>query len=1010
MPSRLSRFILSALLLLGGLSGVFSARLAADDSAWAYRAWQTDEGLPDNSVTGLAQTGDGYLWVATYGGLLRFNGADFAPVQLPSLQGKSLRTMLLDRHGRFWLGIDTGSVICLEAETSQVFDARDGLPTERMAAMAEDGEGAIWVAYPSALCRIKDGRLTRFTQTEGWPTGFNCWVTSDAKGELWYSKGGQVGVFRGEKLVQVMPPQETVIRICGSVVPGLWICAGAHLLKYNEGRGPVECALLPTNAEPQTLFEDRAGALWIGTVADGLFRYQDGVLQKVPTSHQSIYCVSEDREDNIWVGTRGGGLNLIIPKAANLVGREQGLPFESVSSVCEDTEGTIWAASQSGILARCRAGKWEMVGPEAGWTGGAATCVAADRQGGIWVGTRDRTLRYFHDGIRGTWQRQDGLHNGSVHMIFVATNDDVWVVTGVPSHLQQLHEGKIVASLDLPGENRTIRAMAQGADGTLWIGTFEGQILRVSGNALVVERAAAGPSGRSVRALQTTPDGSLWIGYAGAGLGWLKDGKYARITTAEGLRDDFASQLLADGRGGLWIVGNHGLFQEQLPELTLAADGRNGRLRSLMFGRNEGLPNFQPYSANFPNVCRSADGRLWFATQSGLLTVHPENIHENPVPPPVLLEQVSVDDRPVALYDARSTVRTADGSGLTDLRPPTASLRIPPGHRKLEFEYAALSFASPENVQFRYRLDNFDEQWIEAGTQRSAKYPHLPAGDYRFHVLACNNAGVWSEAGAVLDIVVTPFFWQTWWFRGLVVLGFTASVVSVVRYVSFRRLRARMHQLEHLSALEKERTRIARDMHDEVGAKLTRLSLLSEMVVGHPELSLSAQEDVGEISNTARETIRSFEDIVWAINPRNDTLADLVHYLCRFAEDYFDASPVRCGFDLPADIPGFPLPTEVRHHVFLAAKEALNNVLKHARASQVRVRLVLEPAVFKIVIEDNGCGFDPVAPPKRSGGGNGLGNMRDRLAGIGGRFDCDSQPGRGTCIVFTVPIPRPPAK
>jgi signal transduction histidine kinase/ligand-binding sensor domain-containing protein len=1009
MPNRLNRFLI-AVMLFPFLSPGWCRAATTESSAWSYRAWQTDEGLPDNSVTGVAQTADGFLWVATYGGLMRFDGASFAAVQLPSVLKKSVRTMLLDRRGRFWLGIDTGSVICLESNASRIFGIGEGLPGDRIAAMAEDRDGAIWIIYPAALCRIKDGQVSRFTAVDGLPAGANAWVATDAQGRLWFSKGGQLGVFRNGKLLTKLSFTDPAIRICGATPAGLWICVGSRLLKYDGNHEPVECARLPANAEPQILFEDHEGALWIGTTTDGLFRFKDGALENVPSSQQSVCCLCEDREGNLWAGTRGGGLDLIRPGAVELVGRDAGLPFESVASVCETTDGWIWVASQSGTLARYRDGKWEMVGSEAGWTGDTATCVAADKKNGVWVGARDRTLRFFHDGVWQSWQRQDGLHNGSVHLIFVASNNDVWVVTGSPSHLQQLRGGKIIANYDLPAESRTIRAMAEGLDGTIWIGTLEGQVLRVKGSTLVPETAVTDSSGLPIRALQTTPDGALWIGYAGAGVARLKDGKYSRLTTENGLMDEFASQLLPDGRGGLWIVGNHGLFQVQLADLTAVAEGRAKHLRSLVFGRNEGLPNFEPNSANFPNVCRSQDGRLWFATRSGLLLVWPGSIHQNPTPPPVILERVSVDDKTVALYGGNSPLQTEGGTGGLDLKQSKAKLRIRPQHRKLEFDFAALSYASPENVQFRYRLDNFDDKWMDAGTQRSAKYPHLSPGDYQFHVIACNEAGVWNETGAGLALVAAPFFWQTWWFRALVLLAFTASVTAIVRYISFRRLRARMAQLEHQAALEKERTRIARDMHDEVGAKLTRLSLLTEMAGVNPDMPASARGDVEEISETARETIRSFEEVVWAVSPRNDTLADLVHYLCRYAEDYFDGSSVQCGFDLPPEIPAVVLPTEVRQQVFLAGKEALNNVLKHAKAGRVRVQLALSAGEFKIIIADDGCGFDSGSPPKRTGGGNGLGNMRERLQIIGGRFECISQAGAGTQVIFSASINQPAVK
>ena len=995
----------ATVLLLLSCSLAHGSEVATNDSAsWSFRDWQTEDGLPDNSVTSVGQTPDGFLWVATYGGLMRFDGASFSTIPLPSLFKKSVRAMLLDHLGHFWLGMDSGSVVFLDEKKTRSFGNADGLPPERIAVMAEDREGAIWIFYSTTLCRIKNGQISRFIGTEDLPVGVNPWLTTDAHGEVWFSKGGQVGVFREGKLQRKISFNETAIRLCGAKSSGLWLCVGPRLLKYEENHEPVDIARLPNNIEPQVIFEDKTGALWIGTVADGLYRVKGGVLEKIPTSQQSVNCVSEDREGNIWVGTRGGGLNLIRASAVKMIGRDTGLPFESVASVCQDTEGVMWVASQSGVLSKFQNGKWQVIGADAGWTNDAATCVVADKKGGVWVGARNRTLNYFCNGIWRTWQRADNLHGGSVHLIFVAANDDVWVVTGSPSRLQRLRDGKLAEPLVLPGESRTIRAMAESLDGTLWIGTLEGQVLRVNNSSLIVETNVVERSGSAVRVLETTGDGSLLIGYAGAGIGRLKGGKFSLVTSANGLRDDFASQLLLDNYGDVWVVGNRGLFKVALTELADVADGRAEKLRSQIFGRDEGLPNYQPNFANFPNVCKDDAGHLWFALRSGLLLVQPGNISANPVPPPVVVEQVSVDDQPAAVYDSGSPLQTDSGNGLPDLRRTNVVLHVAPGQRKLEFEFAALSFASPGNVQFRYRLENFDEKWTEVRTpERNAKYPHLAAGKYRFHVLACNNAGTWNDSGAMVTVVVEPYFWQQWWFRAVVLMVFTISVVAIVRYVSFRRLRARMEVLEQQAAIERERTRIARDMHDEIGAKLTRLSLLSEMAGVNPAMPDSARSDVKEISETARETIRSFEEVVWAVNPRNDKLADLVHYLCRYAEDYFEGSALQCVIDLPPKIPAVVLPTEVRRQVFLAAKEALNNTLKHAKASRVRLQLACGADDFKISISDDGCGFDSASPPRRSGGGNGLENMRVRLHSIGGRFEYCSRPGGGTQIDLIAP-------
>lgn len=995
-----------AIMLGSGVTPVFGA---GEPPAWFYRAWQTDEGLPDNRVTGVAQSTDGYLWVATRGGLLRFNGDDFTAMPflgLPDVPNRVVRSMLLDRKGRMWLVTERGPVVCLAANSALTFGVAEGLPDARISGMAEDGEGAVWLASPGQLNRVMDGKCTGFGVAEGLPTsGGDVQMAADAKGQLWFSRGKHVGVYRDGKLLDLLVLNENPVRIQASAVSGLWICSGNRLLKYVEDQPAEDCGQLPVNAKPRVMFEDPSGALWIGTAADGLFRFKDGVMEKIPTSHQEVDCLCGDREGSIWVGTNGGGLNQVRPRAVALIGREAGLPSESVRSVAEDPAGVLWAAMQNGALARSTNGRWREVPVGTGWPGGDADCVAVDRQGGLWVGSRELGLHLWRNGVWRTWGRAEGLASLSVRSILAAANGDLWVATDGPSNLQRVRDGKVLA-FDTPTGLRTLRAMAEGVDGTIWVGTAEGQILRVSGQGLVRESGINEKKSISVRSLHCTPDGALWIGYAGYGVGRLKGGEYARITTAEGLMDDYASQIFSDGRGSMWIAGNRGLSQVSLAEMTAVAEGRAERVRSRGFGRSEGLVSLQPNFDQSPAVCRAGDGRLYFAMRSGLLMVQPQKVADNSVPPPVVLESVSVDDQMVAIYDARSPLRSPGGGHLSDLRAPASTLQFPPEHAKIEIEFAALSFPSPENVQIRYRLSNFDKKWVAADKQRRATYPSLPGGNYQFQVIACNNAGVWNETGATLAFTVSPFFWQTWWFRLGALVLFTAGVIAIVRYVSFRRLRERMRELKQQAALHQERARIARDMHDEVGAKLTRLSLLSEMAGGDPGLSPDASADVREISDTAREAILAFDEIVWAVNPRNDTLGDLINYVCRHGEEFFEGSATRCVFDLPPSILPVMLPTEVRHQVFLASKEALTNVLKYAKASEVCVRLILHPDTFELVIHDDGRGFDPRSPDPRPGGGNGLTNMRERMQGIGARFECLSQPDHGTRIAFHVAMVR----
>jgi len=989
------------LVWLAFLMGISTGK--EDPSEWIHRAWQTEDGLPDNSVTGLAQTLDGYIWVGTRGGLLRFNGSSFTAIPLPfkpEISHRVVGSVFLGQRDRMWVGMERGEVACLEMGKMRAHGHEHGLPDLPILSMAEDNQSVLWLASPTGLARIRDGDYRMCGQNDGLVRR-NSRVVLLSDGRMAYIDGEQLGFSRGDALVPILELKEETTEICAAASSGLWICEGAGVRIWRDGVISEELARLPDQALPRVMLEDRSGALWIGTVSDGLFRLDAGRLQKVPTSHLEIACLMEDREGNLWAGTNGGGLNQIRPKVLTLIDRNAGLPSDSAQSVCEDAAGGIWLVLQNGQLVRFTDGRWI----DAGRDGLEATCVAADRDGAVWVGDRNKGLHRIEGGKWQSWGRADGLVGDGVRSILAASDGKIWIASEFPRRVLYFHQGKFHLTAmppDLPVV-RTIRAMAESADGTIWIGTAGGPLMRVAGDKLIREAPPEEMPGMPIRSLHASPDGTVWIAHAGAGLGRWKNGVLSRITRSEGLWDDHVSQALEDDSGSMWIAGNRGLSQVSVAELTDLAEGQASRLRTRVFGRAEGLPGLQASFDYSPAACKGRDGRLWFATRNGLLMVRPEKIRENPEPPSVVLERFTVDDLTVAAYD-RKLISNSPNEGTVELRGPTAEQRLPPGHNKLQFDFAALSYRSPENVHFRYQLLNFDQKPIELRNQNNATYSRLPSGNYQFRVIACNSAGVWNETGASLRLVVAPFYWQTWWFRGLTLALFTAGVIAIVRYLSFRRLRERMRGLKQQAALHQERARIANDMHDEVGAKLTRLSMLSDMAAAGPDLPPNANADVRAISDTARETILAFDEIVWAVNPSNDTLGDLVNYLCRHAEEFFEGGSTKCVFDLPKTIPPVMLPTEVRHGVFLAAKEALTNVAKSAAARQVCVRLLVHPAAFDLVIEDDGCGFDPAAPTSRPGGGNGLSNMRQRIQGISGRFECRSHPGGGTRIAFHVPI------
>jgi signal transduction histidine kinase len=335
--------------------------------------------------------------------------------------------------------------------------------------------------------------------------------------------------------------------------------------------------------------------------------------------------------------------------------------------------------------------------------------------------------------------------------------------------------------------------------------------------------------------------------------------------------------------------------------------------------------------------------------------------------------------------------------------------RLAPDHQRLEFRFGGLSFVAPNKVLFKYRLEGIDDGWVDAGVKRTAFYSRLPAGDYRFRVIACNNDGVWNSEGAALAFTVAPFFWQTWWFVGSCALLALVGVAMLARYITRRRMLTKMEQLERQRALERERARIAQDIHDDIGTSLIRIAMFSQPkanALDHPQQTATV---LSRIYSTAREMTGALDEIVWAIDPRHDTLESLIRYMGRFAQELLGAAEIRCRLDVPLETPAWPLTAEIRHNLFLAFKEALNNVVKHAGATEVRMSVEVRSHDFILILRDNGRGFDRDQPPSsesnRISPGNGLRNIEGRISRIGGRCEISSTSGKGTVVSFVIPVP-----
>ena len=977
----------------------------AHADGWLVRTWQTDEGLPDNRVAGIIQTADGYLWVATFGGLARFDGVRFEELStfhITKLPNQNVRGLLQDQRGRVWLAMDLDMAICADGSQATTFDISEGVVNTALRAMAEDGEGAIWIVRRNAICRILNGKVEHFGESNGLPPGEHAWVAVDARGTLWFARGPHVGKFRSGKFETVFTLDAATVSLASARDGGLWIVTPSQLLKFSEGSQPREVARMPPRTTVRAVLEDREGALWIGSSSSGLLRWAGKEVEFVDVPRPQITALSQDCEGNLWVGTDGGGLYRVRPRAAGYIDKDSGLPTEAVKTVCQDSEGHLWAVSQYGALVRESGGRWSVMTPTNGWTGGSAVCVVPDRSRGVWVGMRDSGLFRWRDGKTEDWGPAKDYDIRSVRSLLAAANGDVWIVTDWPNRLRLFRDGKLI-DLKVQRNMQAMIALAESPDGTIWAGTSNGQLFRVQGLELVREASADPARPCYVRCLHAAADGCLWIGYEGLGLGRWQAGHYACMSEDRGLLDHNISQILSDVAGRLWMTGNHGLFYAGVDELAKALEGTTNRVHCVAYGRGEGLANLQPMWQFCPTAWRKEDGRLFFAVGNGLLGVRPDAVQGNPVAPFVTLQRVRVDDRIIAERNSGFALDPPDGIDVPSFRSLGASLSLPPDYDKIEIDYTAMSFSSPENVRFRYRMKGFDKEWVEAGSQRSAKYPRFSAGRYEFHVTACNDVGVWSEKGVSLAFVVRPFFWQTWWFQALLWVGAVALVSGVAVAVLRRRHQILLRALERQRAIEIERSRIARDMHDQLGSGLTKAGMLAEALRRESGVAASAHPRIQLLGETLERMTVTMDELVWAVNPQHDTLEGLANYVIRYTQEFLADTGLACVLDVPTDLPAVPVGAPVRHNLFLAFEEALSNAARHAAATEVTVRMAYREGLLALAVVDNGRGF---AEGSVRAGAHGLENMSQRLGAIGGRCDVETVSGRGTRVRFELALRR----
>lgn len=969
-------------LLLGSIATTFALDSQRELSQLNHEVWLTENGLPQNTVHAIAQTSDGYIWIGTEEGLARFDGVKFTifdKQNTPEFKNNYIRTLLADRQGALWIGTAQGLVRMLNSRFT-LFTRDDGLPSETIQAVYEDRQGNIWVATANGLGLLKSGGLTTFTTKERLISGSIQSLFEDAGGALWIATPYGVGRLKDGKFTNYTVrdglgsnsvraiEQDRDGRLWFGSLAGLTSFDGNRFTTYTTQDGLLNDRILSLEA-------DRDGGLLIGT-ADGLCRLIDGRFTGFNAGEAlattTILSLLEDFEGNVWVGTESGGINLLKDTKFTTYTVRNGLSNNLVKSIYEDQQGNTWIGTDGGGLNLLRNGKLNVYTTQDGLSSNVVLSLFGDNTGNLWIGTPDG-LNRFSQGKFTVYTSADGLANNDVRSIHLDRHGNLWI--GTRGGLTRMTNGVFKTFTEVDGlPNDLITTLHEDTKGNLWIGTLGG-LGRLTNDEFTTFTTRDGLSSDAVISLHEDSDGTLWIGTNGGGLNRMKDGTFTTYTTSNGLLDDVVYRILEDGQNNLWLSCRKGVFHISKRQLDEFARGMVGSIAPVAYGTADGMMTRECSGGGDPAGWRGRDGKLWFPTIKGVAMIDPARMKTNSHAPPVVIEQIRIDDKSFA---------------------PTERLELPAGTTRFDLYYTAPSFVAPEKVRFKYKLEGFDNDWIDSGTRRIAYYTNLRPGAYTFRVIASNNDGVWNQTGAAFALYLKPYFYQTYWFYALCLLALIMFGWLLFR-LRVRRMRAQF------GAVLAERTRIAREIHDNLAQEMSGISVQLEVVARTmPPGADAAMTYLDRARRQVRHGIAEARRYVWELRSpaleNNDLPAALAETARRLTHDTAVQAQVEVNGTFR------PLARTVEDNLLRIGQEAINNAVKHAQAERISVNLVFDTRRVQLIVRDDGRGFDNHATRNEGAGHFGLIGMRERVEQMGGTLSIQSAKGSGTEVVADVPI------